>query len=270
MLSLQELRIQDYQQGRKTAGTFGQSASFGTAPAAGIFGQPAQPTVTQPTPSMFGGGGGAFGTTNQPVAGGGAFGTFGQTPANQPPQQGTGLFGNNFGQPQQPQPNPTGFGGFGAQQPAPSAGTNLFSGGAFGSHKPAFGTGTFGGGGAATFGQPQQTGGLFGTQNQQGAGGFGGTFGKLILYKCCALPNPFNPEGPKPSIFGQPAAQPTQQFGTFGGAPQGQQPQGQQQGGLFGGGSGLFGQNTQQQQSQQQPAPGGRACFITVEIIHHS
>lgn len=139
--SFEELRLQDYQQGRKTAGAFGQS-TFG-APATGgtgLFGQPAAPTTTQPTNSIFG----SFGNNNAgaaaPAATGGAFGSFGQPAQPATGTTGTGLFGGGaFGQQQQQQPaqpqQPGAFGAFGQpQQPAQQqpAGGGLFGGGAFG------------------------------------------------------------------------------------------------------------------------------------------
>jgi len=120
--SFQELRIQDYQQNRKTAGpnTFGQSA-FGstTQPAAttNLFGQSTQP---QPANAVFGsfGNAGASGATT-----GSAFGGLGQTTT-----QGTGGFGTFNQPPQQPasQPATSGFGSF--NQPQQPQNTGLFGG----------------------------------------------------------------------------------------------------------------------------------------------
>ena len=146
---LKEIRLQDYAQGRKTAGAFGQSAAFGTTPATtNIFGAPTQ-GPTQPTTSIFGNANTNTGT--QP----GTFGAFGQTNA-QPAAStsGTGLFGA-FNQPQQQpqqqqQQQPTGFGAFGQnpQQPAAQTGTGLFgAANAFNANKPntfgTFGTGKY-------------------------------------------------------------------------------------------------------------------------------
>ncbi|KAI6135156.1 hypothetical protein EV401DRAFT_884577 [Pisolithus croceorrhizus] len=274
--SLEELRIQDYQQGRKTAGAFSQT-SFG-APATqptNIFGTP---TTQQPTTSSIFGGGttGAFGSgASQQQPGTSAFGGFGQQ--NQPAGgTGTGLFGGAtaFGQPQQQQPQqqqqPSAFGAFGQQtQQQPNTGGSIFGGGgAFGQTKPAtgFGFGTtgsaFGTPGTGAFGQPANqpatgtTTSLFGQpqqqqqqqQQNQPSTAFGG-FGTA-----------------KPSIFGQPpqtTGTTGTGFGLFGGQQQPQQPQSGQQTqattGLFGAtgtapGTGLFGQP---QQSQQQPQTGG-------------
>jgi nuclear pore complex protein Nup98-Nup96 len=211
--SIQELRLQDYAQGRKTAGAFGQSAAFGnTQPTnTGLFGaQPAQQNPAQP--SIFGAPAANQTTTS-------AFGPFGQTPANQPATApaATGLFGSaTFGQTQQqPQQQTTGFGTFGqpAQQQTQQqqqAGGLFGSGGTFGTtSKPAFsafsggmhtrftlrpysyslvvlgGGGAFSGGGTGVFGQQNQqqqqqpTTGLFG-QSQPAAPTTGfGAFGKF-------------------------------------------------------------------------------------------
>ncbi|KAG6828653.1 hypothetical protein H0H92_007122 [Tricholoma furcatifolium] len=249
--SAEELRWQDYNQGRKTASSFGPGAFGTTQPAAttGLFGaQPAQQTSAfgAAAPATNAGTFGAFGTpaTNAPTTsafGGGAFGQPQQQQQQQPQQQ-TGAFGA-FGSTAQPQQQQTGGG--------------LFGGGAFGSatSKPAFGTGAFGStpaatggafGGGGAFGQPaQQTqqpaGGIFGTNTAAAAPatGFGG-FGN-------------NTNTGTKSIFGQPSTQPATGFGAFGQNQQQQPQQPQQANPLFGGtstGTGLFGQ---QQQNQQQP-----------------
>ncbi|KAI0711054.1 nucleoporin autopeptidase-domain-containing protein [Cerioporus squamosus] len=261
--SFEELRFQDYQQGRKTAGAFGQS-SFG-APAqatTGLFGQPAATPATQPaaTGTTFGG----FGNTSTAQTGTTGFGAFGGGNTGTT-GTGGGLFGGGgaFGQQnptaQQPQQN-TGFGAFGSTQNQQQPSGGLFGGGgAFGANnqpKPAFGTGTgtaFGSTGTGAFGTPQNqptntTGGLFGgqPQQQQTGGAFGG-FGA-------------NNQNKPGSIFGTgTTTQPTSTgFGTFGGQNTQQQQTTQPSGGLFGGGGGLFGQNNPQQQpQQQQPQQGG-------------
>ena len=113
--SLQELRVQDYQQNRKTAGSsaFGQSAFASTTqPTAttNLFGQSAQP---QPTNSIFGSfnnagansatTGGAFGGLGQtPTQTTGGFSTFNQ-PSQQPAQQPAASGFGSYNQPQQPQ-----------------------------------------------------------------------------------------------------------------------------------------------------------------------
>ncbi|KAH7926776.1 hypothetical protein BV22DRAFT_1111472 [Leucogyrophana mollusca] len=266
--SLEELRFQDYQQGRKTAGAFGQS-SFGTAapaaPSTSLFGAaPAQPASS----SLFGGSafGGTNATTNQTNPTSGAFGNFGQNAASNPPATGTGtgLFGSTFGQPQQQQQQPSAFGAFGQpqqqqqQQPAAGTGGGIFGSSAFGQqNKPATGFGAgnaFGTPSGSAFGttntfgqpatQPAAPTSLFGQPQSQQQSTGGGAFGSLGANNTA-----------KPSIFGQPA-QPTppanNSFGLFGGQQQqGQQPQ---TGGLFGNtGGSLFGQPQQNQASQQQP-----------------
>jgi hypothetical protein len=140
----QELRVQDYAQGRKTAGSFGQSAAFGTQqPTTGLFGttQPAQPNQQ---PSLFGA---PANTTSN--TGFGAFG--GSTTTNQPTAPATtGLFGGTtFGGQQPAQTSAFGGGAFGSTQPQQTQQqTGLFGGGsAFGSTAPKPTFGAFGGGG---------------------------------------------------------------------------------------------------------------------------
>ncbi|GLB34108.1 putative nucleoporin autopeptidase [Lyophyllum shimeji] len=274
--SHEELRLQDYAQGRKTASTFGTGAFGATQPATtGLFGATSQQGQQ---PSAFGGT-----TTN---TGFGAFGTPAATTGTTAPAS-TGIFGGGgaFGQTQQQQQQPqqtTGFGAFGttpAQQPQQQQTGGLFGGGGtFGSTatKPAFGG--FGGGtGTSTFG-----GGAFGQQNQQQqtqqpAGG--GLFGSTTTTAAPAATGfgGFGNTGNK-SMFGgtqTSTTQPTTGFGAFGQTQQqqAQQPQGQQTS-LFGGGTSLFGGTQQQQQQQpqgaQQPAanplfgggqPGGTGLF---------
>ncbi|KAI8982767.1 nucleoporin autopeptidase-domain-containing protein [Trametes punicea] len=255
--SFEELRLQDYQQGRKTAGAFGQT-SFGAPtqpaqPSTGLFGQTGAPGATGTT---FGGFGNTS-TTAQPATTG--FGAFGQPSNTGNTTGGGGLFGGGaFGQqaqqPQQQQQQPSGFGAFAQPQNPPNTGGGLFGGGAFGTNtqaKPAFGTtGTTGFGTGGAFGQTTSTaqpaGGLFGQTQPSTSTGFG-AFGTN--------------NAAKPSIFGSTTTttQPTTGFGTFGTQNQTQPQQGTQPtGSLFGGGGGLFGQNQQQQNpQQQQPATGG-------------
>ncbi|KAJ6561461.1 nucleoporin autopeptidase-domain-containing protein [Mycena vulgaris] len=276
--SFEELRIQDYAQGRKTAGAFGQSAAFGGVqqPATNMFGQPQPAQQT----SVFGGG------AAQPTTGFGAFGT--PAPAAAPAFGGGGA----FGQPQQPQqqqqqqPTPA-FGQFGQQQPQQPQQPSVFGGGttgAFGAApKPAFGG--FGGGG--TFGATNNANPLGGNQQQPAQPS---VFGNNAAQPATAFNAFGNNNAPKPNLFGQTPTQPAQNaFGgtnIFGGNQQQQQQQApaQQQpafggfGGnnnpqqtqqpanpnpLFGGGntnplfggSNAFGNNNQQQQQQQQQAP---------------
>ncbi|KAI5120247.1 hypothetical protein M0805_007551 [Coniferiporia weirii] len=281
--SAEEIRLQDYAQGRKTAGGFGQSATFGLnqpQPSTSAFGQPAagtttfggfgqnnqQPSTTQPTNAF-----GSFGQPSQATTtafgggtGSGGFGTFGQNNQQQQPTPsvfggGTGAFGQSGTQ--QPQPTTSVFGGGGAfgqnnnQQPKPFGTFGTTGTGAFGS---------FGQNNSQQPGQTSTTGNVFGqpANQNQGTGVFGG-FGAA---------NTNNSSLSKPGIFGQPAPQPTTGgFGLFGQNSQGQPNQQQQQQqqpqqpqtGLFGGtGTGLFGQNNQQQgqpgqtQNQTQPTSG--------------
>nr|GAT51234.1 predicted protein [Mycena chlorophos] len=231
--SFEELRCQDYSQGRKTAGAtagaFGQPSAFGQ-PATGAFGQPAQ---QQQQTSVFGQ------PAAQPTTGFGAFGNNQATTS----AFGGGATNNAFGQPQQ-QPQANAFGAFGQPQQPQQQQSSVFGGGtagAFGANnaaKPAFGA--FGGGTTGAFGSnnattTQPTTGLFGNtaNTTQPTTGFG-TFGA-------------NNNAPKTGLFGQPAAQPT--TNAFGGsslfgnnAQQQQQPA--QQPNAFG----AFGANQQQQQ----------------------
>ncbi|EME45774.1 hypothetical protein DOTSEDRAFT_71457 [Dothistroma septosporum NZE10] len=235
--SFEELRVEDYAQGRRfgnqngQAGTFGQSTGFGgstfgannntTAPTTGgLFGGNNNNTTTTTGNTGFGG----FGATNNNTS---TTGGFGQTSTNTGGLFGsaqnkptTGLFGNTT--------NTTTTGGFGSN-------TGNTGGGLFG------GSGGFG---ANNNNQQQQIGGLFGASNQQqnkpALGGFGSTptntgFGTTN--------NNTNTGG----LFGSS----TNTSGNTGGGLFGStnnQPQ-QQTGGLFGasqnaGGSSLFG-NTQ-------------------------
>ncbi|KAJ3928055.1 MAG: nucleoporin autopeptidase-domain-containing protein [Lentinula lateritia] len=247
--SFEELRVQDYQQGRKTAtaGSFGQQSSFGGTQTTGgsIFGQP-QNTQPAQTSSIFG--------APKPTTGFGAFGNTAATNTN------TGAFGatnNAFGQPQQQQPQQqptTGFGFGQTQQQPQQQSTSLFGntntgGSAFGNTNPtgAFGTNAFGTNSNQQ--QQQQTGSIFG--QPQPAANTGSTFGA------------FGNTATKPSIFGQ-SAQPAGQTSIFG-QPAQQNQQQQQQPSIFGttnaGGSSLFGNNANQQQQQQQTQQPGTSLF---------
>jgi nuclear pore complex protein Nup98-Nup96 len=147
----QELRVQDYAQGRKTAttttGVFGQPTAFGATQQTntGLFGA----QTAQPTAPLFG----STTTTNttNPTP---AFGAFGQ-PLNQPTATNNGnLFGSSaFGQPQQqqqqqPQQQQSVFGGGGTFGQPPQQQTNAFGGGTsvFGNNAPKPAFTPFGGG----------------------------------------------------------------------------------------------------------------------------
>ncbi|KAJ5646535.1 hypothetical protein N7490_002907 [Penicillium lividum] len=266
--SFEELRLADYQQGRRYGNGSGQAGAFGTSafgtPAAGGFGTqqntgfgasatPFGGAAATTAPSAFGQTQttGAFGNSGSAGLFGGAkpagslFGNTGSTTAAQPSAFGTaGATSTGFG-------SSTGTGGFGS------------TGGLFGSNnqqqnKPAFGaagtatTGGFGSGGFGTqqpttssnpFGSTTATASPFGAQPQTGTNTLGG-FGTQNQTQNKSL---FG--GPTGSTFGANNTQ--QQTGTTGG--------------LFGNNTatgntgGLFGNN--QQQAQQQPQQGGTGLF---------
>ncbi len=183
---IQELRFQDYAQGRKTAstggGAFGQSAFGGTS----AFGQPAQ-TPAFGAPTNTGGGFGTFGQPQQNAPS--AFGaTTGTSAFGQPqPQQTTSAFGGGsaFGQNTQQQPQTSAFGNstFGTTANKPATGFGAFSGGGGGT------TGAFGSTGNAggtPFGQTNtqpQPASLFGqtnTANNTGLNAFASTYNSLL------------------------------------------------------------------------------------------
>jgi nuclear pore complex protein Nup98-Nup96 len=261
--SLEELRLADYNQGRRygnqngQAGAFGQSTGFGgfgnnntSTPASTGFGASANTGG-----GLFGGGntnttsafgsntGSAFGAANNNTSGGlfgqakpATGGLFGGSNTNTTTGTAGGLFGGGS------TTNTTG--GFGASTGgAFGANNNTSSGGLFGQSKPAAG-GLFGGSGATnttstpfggstttnTFGQSNTGGGLFGGANNTQASSTP-AFG--------ANNTSTNTGG---GLFGG---------STAGGFGQNNQTQAQPSGGLFGGGG--FGQNNQ----QNQPKPGG-------------
>ncbi|PWN25812.1 hypothetical protein BDZ90DRAFT_275689 [Jaminaea rosea] len=237
-MSFEELRVQDYEQGRKSGNASGPSTSGGFG-----FGQQNQ---QQGQTSTFGGGG-AFGQQQQqPQQGGGLFGAqnnqqqsgglFGgqqqQQPASgglfgqQSNQQSGGLFGGQQQQQQQPASTGFSFGGNNTQQQQQPASTGFSFGGAaqsnsntankplfggFGSTQPSTNTGT---GGGFSFGgqqqQPQQQPGQTGAFGSTGATGGGFSFGGAAN------------NAPKPGgLFGssQPAATSSAPaFGGFGAA----------------------------------------------------
>lgn len=249
-MSVEELRVQDYEQGRKS-GNGGASTSTGTGFG---FGQQ-QPAQQNAGGGLFGGGAqnntaGGFG--QQPQQSGGLFGgqqqnqstggLFGQQPQQQPQQSG-GLFGAQ----QQNQPAQSG-GLFGGQQNSQQPASSGFSFGANNNNQQQQQPASTGGFsfGAANNNAPKP-GGLFGGAST--TGGFGST-------------NPQQQPAGAPGgfSFGQPQNQ------------QQQQQQGQAAGGGFGtGGStgfsfgganaqkpatgGLFGAS--QPSTTQQPAFGG-------------
>ena len=276
---MQELRLADYNQGRRFGNASGQPAAFGQTNFAGFgqpqnttggFGQPANNTggglfgqssttssspfgTAQPAQSGFGtgnSGGGLFGA--KPATGGGLFG---QGNAASTSQQSGGIFGTTGG--------PTA--GFGSGN---GTGSGFGTGnGIFGNNnqqqqqqqsKPPFSfggtTATTGGGfgtGGTGFGSNNNTtntgGGIFGNAGQTNS-----PFGQTQQQP--AQPNPFGGFG-TPQNQNQTNTQPP--FGGFGT----QQQQEQKPGGLFGTqnanntGGGLFG-NLNQNNQQQAPAGG--------------
>ncbi|KAL2866605.1 uncharacterized protein BJX67DRAFT_133240 [Aspergillus lucknowensis] len=246
--SFEELRLGDYNQGRRYGNGSGQAGAFGSSAFGGsAFGGTGtqQPTGFGSTSSPFGGG------TSAPSA-------FGQT-------QTTGGFGSTSSNPL-----------FGASKPA----TSLFGGASSGTSQPnLFGTsGTTTGFGSSTGGGFGSGGSAFGGSNQQqqnkplfgggtgttGFGGFGGTQNTSTSTPfggTAATSSPFGGQQQQTGTsafggFGQNQNQNQNQnkglFGAFGGNTQQSSGTG---GGLFGGGtantgSSLFGQNNQQNQQQ--------------------
>ncbi|KAI4661040.1 uncharacterized protein J4E79_005608 [Alternaria viburni] len=268
--SLEELRVADYNQGRRygnqngQAGAFGQSTGFGgfgsnnnTTASTGGFGAAANTGG-----SLFGGGntntgttsafgqstGSAFGANNN-TSSGGLFGqnkpaTGGLFGSNNNTTTGTtgGLFGGGA-----PATNNT-TGGFGSGGGGFGASTNT-GGGLFGQNKPATGGGLFGGGAATNTtstpfgGGATNTGGAFGQSNTTGGGLFGQSNNQASSTPAFGANNTATNTGG--GLFGN---------STGGGFGQNNQAPAQNNtsGGLFGGGGGGFGQNNNNQQK-----PGG-------------
>ncbi|KAF7592863.1 hypothetical protein BBP40_012342 [Aspergillus hancockii] len=240
----EELRLGDYQQGRRFGNGSGQPGAFGTSAfgSGSGFGQQQQSSGFGNTTSPFGGGTSAPSTFGQTQTTGG----FGSTATNP-------LFG---GKPATPM-----FGGTtstGTSQPSLFGGATATSGG-FGNTSTA--GGGFGSGGGSLFGnnnnqqqQPQQAKSLFGTSGTSTGAGFGG-FGQQNT----STSTPFGGTAATSSPFGGGQQQQTggSTFGGgFGQANQQNQAQTQNKG-LFGGG---FGQNNQQQQSSTPSLFGGGAA----------
>ena len=273
---LQELRLADYNQGRRFGNASGQAGAFGQTNFGG-FGQPQNATggFGQPANNT---GGGLFGqpstTSSSP---------FGTTQPAQSGGFGTGNTGGLFGS------KPTTNGGLFGQ--ANAASTSQQSGGIFGTTGGTTGGFGSGNGTGSGFGT---SGGLFGGNNQQQqqqskpfsfggttatAGGFGtGNTGfGTNNNNANNAGGLFGNTGQTNSPFGQTQQQPAQQnpFGGFGTQNQNQtntqptfggfgtqQQQEQKPGGLFGnqnanntGGGGLFG-NMNQNNQQQAPTGG--------------
>jgi nuclear pore complex protein Nup98-Nup96 len=245
--SLEELRVVDYNQGRRYGNQNGQAGAFGQSTGFGGFGN--NNNTAAPTTSAFGsnnattGGGGLFGggANNNTTSAfgqntGSAFGSTNNTASG-------GLFGAN-------KPATGGLFGASTSTPAAGAGGGLFGGGASNTGT----TGGFGSGGA--FGASTNTGGgLFGNnQNQQKpAGGlFGSTTSAATGFGGAAnTGNSFGQSNTGGGLFGQNnnAASSTPAFGANTGTTN-------TGGGLFGNTGGSFGQNNQNQ-AQTQPATGG-------------
>ncbi|EAU35773.1 hypothetical protein ATEG_03971 [Aspergillus terreus NIH2624] len=228
--SFEELRLGDYNQGRRFGNGSGQAGAFGSSAFGGSgFNQPS--TGFGSTSSPFGGGTSApsgFGTTQ--TAGG-----FGSTSSNP-------LFGAS-------KPATSLFGGGGTTGTSQSGlfGGNTSTTGGFGTTSGS--TGGFGSGGglfgSGTQQQQQQNKPLFGSGTTSTGTGFGG-FGQ----QATSTSTPFGGTAATSSPFG---GGQQQQTGTsaFGGFGQQNQQQAQTQNkGLFGSG---FGQTNQ----QQQPSSGG-------------
>jgi nuclear pore complex protein Nup98-Nup96 len=253
--SLEELRMADYNQGRRYGNQNGQAGAFGQSTGFGGFGSNTASNASTGFGANANTGGGMFGNTSNTSTsfGGGTSTGFG---ANNTNTTGGGLFGQNkpagglFGS-STTTTGTTGGGLFGG-------GANTNTGNAFGSGGTGFGASTGGGlfgqnnqaqskpafggfgntntanttttpFGGSTLGQSNTSGGLFGQQNQTASTGFG---------------NNTQASGTGGGLFGNTG-------GAFGQTQQ-NQPQNQTSGGLFGGGS-AFGQNNQ----ANQPKPGG-------------
>ena len=266
--SPEELRLADYERGRRFGNGSGQAGSFGSSAfgGSGAFGT-AQPTSGfGNTGSPFGGGTSApstFGTQQTQTTGG--FSGTSSNPLFGASKPATSMFGSGSG---------TSQGGMFGSGGGPS------TTGGFGTNQ---GTGGFGTGGSSLFGsnnqQAQQNKPMFGGSG--GTGATGGTgFGPFNQPQTTGASNPFGASTATSSPFGtqqqsgtgfsgfnqanqaqnQNQAQNKSLFGSGGFGPSNQQ---QQPGSsLFGGGntgSSMFGQQSNQQQ-QQQPA-GGSSLF---------
>lgn len=245
--SFEELRLADYNGGRRygnsngQAGAFGQSnfgggfgANAGGATAGGGFGQAAAPGNA---------GGGLFGSNNNNNNNNAQNQTQNQNPFGQAAQPATGgfgggLFGNNkpaggglFGAAPAATAQPAAGGIFGAAAPAATGGGAF---GGFGNNNSATGGGLFG----AAANQPKPAFGGFGASTSAApTGGFGASAGAPAFGNTPATTG-------GGGLFGNASAANTNSS-PFGGAQQNNAPTG---GGLFGGAA--FGQNNQQQNNQ--------------------
>jgi nuclear pore complex protein Nup98-Nup96 len=242
--SLEELRVVDYNQGRRYGNQNGQAGAFGQSTGFGGFGNTSN-TTTGGFGSGTNTGSGLFGNNNTTSS----FGQNNTTTAfgSNTNTSGGGLFGQN-------KPATGLFGSTTASQPSTGGGlfgsSNTNTGGAFGSAGTGFGSSTSGGGGL--FGQQNQT------QNKPAFGGFGsGATGTNNAFGSSTGTGAFgsNNNTTGGGLFGQQQQSQTSSAPAFGGANQTSTTGG----GLFGsstGGGGLFGNNQQNQQQNQQPGGG--------------
>jgi nuclear pore complex protein Nup98-Nup96 len=236
--SLEELRVVDYNQGRRYGNQNGQAGAFGQNTGFGGFGSNSNTTTTT-----------GFGANTNTNTGGSLFGG---GAANT-----TGGFGQSTGSGFGSNTNTTGGGMFGANKPAtgglfgastttPAAGTTggLFGGGSTNNTTGGFGTG--GGFGASTTG----TGGLFGnSQAKPTTGGlFGGPAATTTPFGGATNTNTFGQNTTGGGLFG--SNNTTAAAPAFGGNTATTTTGG----GLFGNTGGGFGQANQ---TQPQPATGG-------------
>ncbi|KAF1930053.1 uncharacterized protein M421DRAFT_91249 [Didymella exigua CBS 183.55] len=260
--SLEELRLADYNQGRRYGNSNGQGGAFGQSSTFGGFGAANNNNANANTTSAFG--------SNNTNTGGGLFGGGGTTNTTGGFGQSTGGFGaqNNAN---------TGGGLFGAK-PATgglfggsnTATTGTTGGGLFGGGSTTNTTGGFGGGGGGFGAANTNTGGgLFGNNNAAkpafGAGatntstGFGastgGGFGQSTNTGGGLFGGNNNQASAAPAFGGAPATANTG-GGLFGNAGstfgQNNTAQAPASGGLFGGGGGFAANN-----NQAKPATGG-------------
>ncbi|KAI7269461.1 hypothetical protein KC335_g6396 [Hortaea werneckii] len=236
--SFEELRTEDYAQGRRYGNSNGQAGSFGQS-------------------TGFGG----FGATNASSSGGG--GLFGGGQQNNTPAGGSGFGGFGSSQPQQQQSNPFGSsasgGGLFGNQNKPA------SGGLFGNTAS---SGTTTGGFGSTAGSG---GGLFGGQQnqQQQSNPFGssttntggGLFGSNQNQTQQPQSNPFGSSTTGGGLFGNNNNQQQQNKPAFGGFGSSTTNTGGGFGSNSGTGGGLFG--SQNNQTQQQSNPFGSSTTNT-------
>lgn len=261
--SLEELRVADYNAGRRFGNSNGQAGAFGASTGFGGFG--ANNAAAPAT--------GGFGANNTGTTGGGLFGSnnnnaatsspFGASAA--PATTGFGSTGGNslFGA------KPAGGGLFGS---APAASTGTTGGGLFGTannnnNTANTGTAGFGGFGATNNANANAASSLFGSNNNQQQppkptfGGFGGSGSTGFGAGNAASTGAFgqNNNSTSGGLFGGAAnntQQPAAGASLFGASNnQTQQPSGGAS--LFGGSTGAFGQNNQNQQQPQAGSTGG-------------